>query len=105
MVESTELFPVVMSDYPETSRRGCSKRQVLRDGLIIRLEREALEELLGLFQQDPGVFIGILRFRILLTQICNHESIFFHKGAIAFLKTSGSYPWPLTLDIWLIKSL
>ena len=83
-----------MSDYSEALRRAYGERQVLRDGLIIRLVRESLEELLGLLQQDPGVFIGILRFRILLTQICNHESIFFHKGAIAFLKTSGSYPWP-----------
>ena len=94
MVESTELFPVIVPDYSEAPRRAYGERWVLRDGLIIRLERETLEELLGLFQQDPGVFIGILRFRILLTQICNHESIFVHVEEIAFRKTSGSYPCP-----------
>ena len=55
MVESTDLFPVIMSDYSEAPGRAYSERKVLRDGLIIRLERETLEELLGLFQQDPGV--------------------------------------------------
>ena len=55
MVESTELFPVILSDYSEAPGRAYSERQVLRDGLIIRLEREVLGELLGMSQQDPGV--------------------------------------------------
>ena len=55
MVESTELFPIIVSDYSEAPRRAYSERLVLRNGLIIRPERDTLEELLGLFQQDPGV--------------------------------------------------
>ena len=55
MVESTELFPGITSDYSEASGRAYNERWVLRDGLITLLERETLEELLDLFQQDAGV--------------------------------------------------
>ena len=53
MVESTELFPVIASDYPEASRRAYSKGEVLRDGLIVQPQRRVLEELYGAFQLAP----------------------------------------------------